>query len=148
MGTHWVLFLLYLNTVLSWPENGWSRLKHVAKYNLIVIIASCLDVYCVLTVCNILYNNELFFWFNRYKIFDGSTKIDGSYWTVSSLLLLTESSYDATETDHASIIRRNMAKLLYSSNPIDESYLSMASGENLHIPWFCCALLGDVMMSL
>ena len=28
--------------VLSWPEDGRSRPKHVAKYNLIVIIASCL----------------------------------------------------------------------------------------------------------
>ena len=42
MGYNWVLFLLYLNTVLSWPEDGRSRPKHVAKYNLIVIIASCL----------------------------------------------------------------------------------------------------------
>jgi len=43
MGYHWVLILLYLNVVLSWPEDGRSRPKHVAKYNLIVIIASCLD---------------------------------------------------------------------------------------------------------
>jgi len=35
--------------------NGRSRPKHVAKYNLILIIASCLDVCCVLTVHNILY---------------------------------------------------------------------------------------------
>jgi len=55
MGSHWVLFLLYLNVVLSWPEYGPSRPKLVAKYNLIVIIASCLDVCCVLTVHNILY---------------------------------------------------------------------------------------------
>ena len=27
---------------LSWPEDGRSRSKHVTKYNLIVIIASCL----------------------------------------------------------------------------------------------------------
>ena len=42
MGSHWVLFLLYLNVVLSWPEDGRSRPKHVAKskYNLIVIAAS------------------------------------------------------------------------------------------------------------
>ena len=31
---------------------------HVAKYNLIVIIASCLDVCCVLTVRNILYKSD------------------------------------------------------------------------------------------
>ena len=48
-------FLLYLNVVFSLPEDGRSRPKHVAKYNLIVIIASCLDVCCVLTVHNILY---------------------------------------------------------------------------------------------
>ena len=41
--------------VLSWPEDGRSRPKHVAKYYLIVIIASCLDVCCVLTVHNILH---------------------------------------------------------------------------------------------
>jgi len=41
-----------------------------------------------------------------------------------------------------------MAKLLYSSKPIDERYLSMASGEKFNIPCFYCALLGDVMMSL
>ena len=28
--------------VLSWPEDGRSRPKHVVKYHLIVIIASCL----------------------------------------------------------------------------------------------------------
>jgi len=39
-----------------WPENGRLRQKHVAKYNLIVIIASSLDVCCVLTVHDILYN--------------------------------------------------------------------------------------------
>ena len=55
MGSHWVLFLLYLNIVLNWPEDGRLRPKHVAKYNLIVIIASCLDVRCVLTVHKILY---------------------------------------------------------------------------------------------
>ena len=43
MGSHWVLFLLYLNiVVLSWPEDGRSRPKHVAKHYLIVITASCL----------------------------------------------------------------------------------------------------------
>jgi len=31
-----------LIVVLSWPEDGRSRPKHVAKYNLTVIIASCL----------------------------------------------------------------------------------------------------------
>ena len=58
MGSHWVLFLLYLNIVLSWPEDGRSRPKQVAKYNLTVIIASCLDACCVLTVHNILYKFE------------------------------------------------------------------------------------------
>jgi len=47
--------LLYLNIALNWPEDGRLRPKHVAKYNLIVIIASCLNVCCVLTVQNILY---------------------------------------------------------------------------------------------
>ena len=56
MGSHWVLSLLYLNIVLNRPEDGRLRPKHVAKCNLIVIIASCLDVCCVLTVHNILYN--------------------------------------------------------------------------------------------
>ena len=55
VGSHWVLFLLYLNIVLNWPEDGRLRPKHVAKYNLIVISASCLDVCCVLTVGNTLY---------------------------------------------------------------------------------------------
>ena len=49
------IFLLYLNIVLSWPEDGRLRPKHVATYNLIVIIAYCLNVCCVLTVQNILY---------------------------------------------------------------------------------------------
>ena len=55
MGSHWVLFLLYLNIVLNGPEDGRLRPKHVAKYNLILIIASCLAICCVLTVHNILY---------------------------------------------------------------------------------------------
>ena len=57
MGSHWVLFLLYLNIVLNWPEDGPLRPKHVAKYSLIVITSSCLDrrVCCVLTLRNILY---------------------------------------------------------------------------------------------
>ena len=55
MGSHRVLFLLCLNIVLNWPEDGRLRPKHVAKYNPIVIIASCFDVCCVLTVRNILY---------------------------------------------------------------------------------------------
>jgi len=63
MGSHWVLFLLYLNIVLSWPEDGRLRPKHVAKYNLIVITASCLDVCCVLTVHNILYKNWMTLYF-------------------------------------------------------------------------------------
>ena len=59
MGSHWVLFLLHLDTVLNWPEDGRLRPKHVAKYNLILIIASCLDVCCVLTVRNILCKREM-----------------------------------------------------------------------------------------
>ena len=47
--------LLYLNSVHNGPEDGRLRPKHLAKYNLIVIIASCLDVCCVLTVNNILH---------------------------------------------------------------------------------------------
>jgi len=53
------IFLLYLNIVLSWPEDGLLRPKHVAKYNLIVIIASCLDACCVWTVHNILYKFDI-----------------------------------------------------------------------------------------
>ena len=55
MGSNWVLILRYVNIVLSWPEDCRSRPKHVAKYNLILIIASCLDLCCVLTVQNILH---------------------------------------------------------------------------------------------
>ena len=47
-----------VNTVLKWPDDGCLQPKHVAKYNLIVIIASCLDVCCVLTVHNILYKSD------------------------------------------------------------------------------------------
>jgi len=53
-----VLFLLFLNIVLSWPEDGRLRPEHVAKYNLILIIASCTDVRCVLTIHNILYKSD------------------------------------------------------------------------------------------
>jgi len=54
------MFLLYLNIVFSWPEDGRLRPKHVAKYNLIVIIAPCLDVCCVLAVhiTQILYKQQ------------------------------------------------------------------------------------------
>jgi len=45
MGSHWALFLLYLNIVLSWPEDGRLPPKHVAKYNLIVIIVLMYIVY-------------------------------------------------------------------------------------------------------
>ena len=59
MWTKWdpVKYCFYctLIVVLNWPEDGRSRPKHVVKCNLIVIIAACLDVCCVLTVCNILY---------------------------------------------------------------------------------------------
>ena len=54
-----ILFLLYLNIVLRWPEDGRLRPKHVTKYNLIVIIAPCLDLCCVLTVHNILYKSDI-----------------------------------------------------------------------------------------
>ena len=50
--------LLYLSIVLSWPEAVRLRPKHVVKYNLIVIIASSLDVCGVLTVHNVLYKLE------------------------------------------------------------------------------------------
>ena len=50
-----VPILLYLNIDLNWPEDGYLRPKYVAKYNLIVIIATFLDVYCVLTVHNTLH---------------------------------------------------------------------------------------------
>jgi len=49
-----------VNIVLNLPEDGRLRPKHVAKYNLIVIIASCLDVCCVLTVHNIWYKFNKF----------------------------------------------------------------------------------------
>jgi hypothetical protein len=38
-----------------------TRPKHVAKYHLILIIASCLDVCCLLTVHNLLYKTYAFF---------------------------------------------------------------------------------------
>jgi len=59
MGSHWTLFLLYLNFVPRWPDDGGSLPKHVAKYNLAVIIVSCLDVCCVLTVHNILHKSDI-----------------------------------------------------------------------------------------
>jgi len=59
MGSHWALFLLYLDIVLSWPEDGWLWPKHVAKYKLIAIIASCLDVCCILMVHNMLHKHKI-----------------------------------------------------------------------------------------
>ena len=47
--------LRYFNIVLSWHEVGRSRPKHVAKYNLIVIIASFLDICFLLTEHTIVY---------------------------------------------------------------------------------------------
>ena len=44
-----------ISFTLKWPEGGRLRPKNVAKYNLILIIASCLDVCCVLTIHNILH---------------------------------------------------------------------------------------------
>ena len=72
MGSHWAIFLLYIDVVLSWPEDGRSRPKHVAKYNLIVIIASCsmCVVYwrCIMYYTDLIYttgwrlsNSELWF---------------------------------------------------------------------------------------
>ena len=55
MSSCW-LFFETLNIVLSWPEDGRLRPKHVAKYNLTVIIASCLNACYVLMVQNILTN--------------------------------------------------------------------------------------------
>ena len=40
---------------VNWPEDCRLQAKHVAKYNLIVITVSCLDVLCVLTVHNTLH---------------------------------------------------------------------------------------------
>jgi len=48
-----VLFLLHINTVLNYLEDGSLLPKHVAKYIPILIIASCLSVFCVLAVRNI-----------------------------------------------------------------------------------------------
>ena len=56
IGSHCVLLLLYLNIVLIWLEDGRSRPKHVVKYNLILIIASCPGVCCVLTAHNVLHS--------------------------------------------------------------------------------------------
>jgi len=52
MESHWVLFLLYLNIVLNWLDDGRLQPKHVPKYNQIVIIAPCLNIYCVFMVQN------------------------------------------------------------------------------------------------
>ena len=56
MGSHLVIFLLYLNIILSWSEDVRSRPKHVAKCHLILIIASCL-MYVVYWRCIIYYTN-------------------------------------------------------------------------------------------
>ena len=56
MGSHWVTFFCTLIVVFSWPEDCRSRPKHVAKYHLIVIIASCL-MYVVYWRCIIYYTN-------------------------------------------------------------------------------------------
>jgi len=52
-------FYCILIVVLSWPEDGRLRPKHVAKYNLIEIIETCLDACSVLTVLYILYKFSL-----------------------------------------------------------------------------------------
>jgi len=60
MWTKWdpieYYFYCTLIVVLSWPEDGRSRPKYVAKYYLIVIIASCL-MYVVYWRCIIYYTN-------------------------------------------------------------------------------------------
>ena len=50
-------FYCTLIVVRSWPEDGRSRPKHVAKYNLIVIIASCLM--CVVYWRCVIYYTDL-----------------------------------------------------------------------------------------
>ena len=80
MGCQWVLFLLSLNVVLSWPEDDRLQPKHAAKYNLIVITVSCLDVCCVLTVCNILY---MIFLFLTLKKTHRVIQKNGLNWTVN-----------------------------------------------------------------
>jgi len=70
-----ILFLLYLNIVLSWPEGGRLWLKHVAKYNLIVIIASCLDACCVLMVHNVIY---------KFGIHNGMASLKNYEWMLIS----------------------------------------------------------------
>jgi len=50
-------FYCTLIIVLSWPEGGRSRSKHVTKYNLIVIIASCLT-YVLYWRCIIYYTKK------------------------------------------------------------------------------------------
>jgi uncharacterized protein YutE (UPF0331/DUF86 family) len=52
---YWQYIIYYTDLI---THNGMASLKFIAsnaKYNLILIIASCLDVCCVLTVHNILY---------------------------------------------------------------------------------------------
>ena len=60
MWTEWdpikYYFYCTLIVVLSWPEDGRSRPKHVAKYHLILIIASCL-MYVVYWRCTTYYTN-------------------------------------------------------------------------------------------
>lgn len=94
-------------------------------------------------------NTKLSFsWISHYKIFDNITEIGGSYFILISLTLLTECSHNATETDHANIIWRTVAKQPYSSNPIDEIYLSSPFGEKFSFSQFRFALLREVMMSV
>jgi len=50
------LFYYTLIVVLSWPEDGRSRPKHVVKYNVIVINVSC-SMYVVYWRCIIYYKN-------------------------------------------------------------------------------------------
>ena len=59
MGSQWATFLLYL-VVLSWPEDGRSRPKHVAKYHLTVIITTCL-MYVAYWRCKIYYTENCTF---------------------------------------------------------------------------------------
>jgi hypothetical protein len=65
-----------------------------------------------------------------------------------SFILLKELSHDAAETGIVNRIRRAVAKVLYTSNPIDEIYLSSPFGEKYSFSPLCFALLKEMMMSL
>ena len=54
MGSHFIQLKLGFNVVINWPADCRTRPKHVAKYNLTVITASCLHTCCVMTVRGII----------------------------------------------------------------------------------------------